>query len=70
MDNQTGLAIIRALQSDPLTERIPLLVMSASPLTREERDTLHSHPAQPVRLIMTPEFDPLEFIAEVKNALS
>ncbi|MFC5928867.1 response regulator [Cryobacterium melibiosiphilum] len=70
MDNQTGFAVVRALQGDPVTERIPLLVMSAAPLTRDERDALQDHPAQPVRLIMTPDFDPVEFITEVKNAIS
>lgn len=70
MDNQTGFAVVRALQGDPVTERIPLLVMSAAPLTREERAALQDHPLQPVRLIVAPDFDPGEFIAEVKNALS
>jgi len=70
MDNQTGFAVVRALQKDPVTACIPLLVMSGATLTREERDALQAHPEQPVHLIMTPEFNAVAFIAEIKNALS
>jgi len=70
MDNQSGFAVVRDLQTDPVTACIPVLVMSGTTLTREERDTLQSHPEQPIHVVMAPECDAVAFITEVKNALS
>jgi PAS domain S-box-containing protein len=69
MEGFSGYQVILALQSDPSTEHIPVLVVTGKQLTKQELTAVDSDPSQPVRVLGTDDFNRTAFIAEVKRAL-
>nr|WP_255454165.1 response regulator [Cryobacterium sp. Hh7] len=70
MEGFSGYQVVLALQSDPTTEHIPVLVVTGKQLTKQELAAVDSDPTQPVRVLGTENFNRTAFIAEVKRALS
>jgi CheY-like chemotaxis protein len=67
MPEVSGFDVVEALNEQPATARIPILVVTAKEITGEDRATLHGH----VTTIMEKtRFDPDRFMAEVRRALS
>jgi CheY-like chemotaxis protein len=67
MPEVSGFDVVEALNEQPATARIPILVVTAKEITGEDRATLHGH----VTTIMEKTgFDPDRFMAEVRRALS
>ncbi len=69
MSDLQGFKIVRALQTDTATQRIPLLVMSSLGITEEEQGWINFDPARPVLTMNTPNFNREAFLAEIKRAL-
>ncbi|TFD62972.1 response regulator [Cryobacterium ruanii] len=69
MEGFSGYQVVLALQSDKTTEHIPVLIVTAKPLTTQESAVIDSDPSQPVRVLGTENFDRTSFMAEVKRAL-
>ena len=70
MEGFSGYQVVLALQSDPTTEHIPVLVVTGKQLTRQERAAVDSDPTQPVRVLGSKNFNRGAFIAEVNRALN
>ena len=70
MEGFSGYQVVLALQSDPETEHIPVLVVTGKQLTKQEIAAVDSDPKQPVRVLGTENFNRTAFIAEVKRALN
>ncbi|TFD60088.1 response regulator [Cryobacterium sp. Hh38] len=70
MEGFSGYQVVLALQSDPNTEHIPVLVVTGKRLTKQELAAVDSDPTQPVRVLGTENFNRTAFIAEVKRALN
>ncbi|WP_198415842.1 response regulator [Cryobacterium glaciale] len=70
MEGFSGYQVVLALQSDPTTEHIPVLVVTGKQLTKQELAAVDSDPTQPVRVLGTKNFNRTAFIAEVKRALN
>ncbi len=67
MPEVDGFAVVKALQEQPDTARIPILVVTAKQITAEDRDRLNSH----VTTIMAKDgFDSDRFATEVRRAMS
>ncbi|MDJ0336902.1 response regulator [Cryobacterium sp. PH31-O1] len=69
MEDLRGFKIVRALQHNVATQRIPVLVMSSLKITDEEQDTIDFDPAQPVVAMNKPDFNREALLAEIKRAL-
>ncbi|TFC26614.1 response regulator [Cryobacterium sp. TMT1-3] len=70
MEGFSGYQVVLALQSDPETEHIPVLVVTGKQLTRQELAAVDSDPTQPVRVLGTKNFNRRAFIDEVNRALN
>jgi CheY-like chemotaxis protein len=67
MPEVTGFDVVEALQENPDTARIPILVITAKQITAEDRAKLAGH----VTAIMEKtEFDSDRFTAEIRRAMS
>ncbi|WP_081882250.1 PAS domain S-box protein [Cryobacterium sp. MLB-32] len=70
MPDLGGRDVIRTLRQDPVTASIPIVVITAHPLTQEERVELSGEGDRAIRVIDKAGFDRLSFVAEVKRAVS
>jgi PAS domain S-box-containing protein len=67
MPKVSGFDVVEALNEQPDTARIPIVVVTAKHITAEDRATLHGHVAT---IMDKAEFDAARFMAEVRRALS
>jgi CheY-like chemotaxis protein len=66
MPDVNGFDVVAALREDPCTARIPVLVVTAKPITADDRDKLNDC----VSTIMEKaEFDAVRFATEVRRAI-
>lgn len=64
-----GFDVVQALQDDPITAGIPILVVTARDVTDLDREVLNADPSQAVRVIMKAGLNRADFMAEVRRAL-
>jgi PAS domain S-box-containing protein len=69
MPDVTGFDVVRALQSDPGTAGIPILVVTAKQVTALDRQALNADPVHAIRIIEKAGFNRTDFLAEVRRAL-
>ncbi len=69
MPEVNGFDVVEALQHDPDTARIPILVVTAKQITPADRATLNRNADHVIRIVEKSRFDKLRFIAEVRRAL-
>jgi CheY-like chemotaxis protein len=69
MPNVTGFEVVQALQDDPSTAGIPILVVTAREITSLDRQVLNADPTQAVRIIEKAGLNRTGFMAEVRRAL-
>ena len=66
MPDVSGFDVVEALSADPHTAAIPILILTAKLVTREDRDQLNSH----VRAIMEKgDYNSERFAAEIRRAV-
>ena len=67
MPDVNGFDVVEALQKQPDTARIPVLVVTAKQITAKDRDKLSGY----VMTVMEKAaFDPVHFTAEVRRAMT
>jgi len=64
-----GFDVVQALQDDPITAGIPILVVTARDVTSLDRQVLNADPGQAVRVIKKAGLNRTDFLAEVRRAL-
>jgi len=69
MPRVTGFDVVQALQDDPRTAGIPILVVTAREITQLDRQVLNADPGQAVRMIEKAGLNSTDFLAEVRRAL-
>ena len=69
MPHVTGFDVVQALQDDPSTAGIPILVVTAREITSLDRQVLNADPRQAVRIIEKAGLNSTDFMAEVRRAL-
>ena len=69
MPHVTGFDVVQALQDDPSTAGIPILVVTAREITSLDRQVLNADPSQAVRIIEKAGLNSTDFMAEVRRAL-
>jgi len=69
MPHVTGFEVVQALQDDPSTAGIPILVVTAREVTSLDRQVLNADPTQAVRIIEKAGLNRAGFMAEVRHAL-
>jgi PAS domain S-box-containing protein len=69
MPETSGLDVIEALQRDPLTATIPVLVVTAKQISEEDRGTLNKTPGKVIHIVEKTGFNSGRFIAEVRRTL-
>jgi len=69
MPHLTGFDVVQALQDDPSTAGIPILVVTARQITSLDRQVLNADPSQAVRIIEKAGLNRSDFMAEVRRAL-
>jgi CheY-like chemotaxis protein len=69
MPHVTGFDVVQALQDDPGTAGIPILVVTAREITSLDRQVLNADPTQVVRIIEKAGLNRTDFMAEVRRAL-
>jgi len=69
MPHVTGFDVVQALQDDPSTAGIPILVVTAREITSLDRQVLNADPSQAVRIIEKVGLNSTDFMAEVRRAL-
>jgi len=69
MPHVTGFDVVQALQDDPRTAGIPILVVTAREITSLDRQVLNADPSQAVRIIEKVGLNRTDFMAEVRRAL-
>ena len=69
MPHVTGFDVVQALQDDPSTAGIPILVVTARAITSLDRAVLNADPRQAVRIIEKAGLNSADFMAEVRRAL-
>ena len=69
MPHVTGFDVVQALQDDPSTAGIPILVVTAREITSLDRQVLNADPSQAVRIIEKAGLNSTDFRAEVRRAL-
>ena len=67
MPEVNGFDVVDALQENPVTARIPILVVTAKQITAEDRVKLSRYATM---ILAKTEFDPDRFAAEVRRAMS
>jgi PAS domain S-box-containing protein len=70
MPDVTGFDVVEALQHDPMTAAIPVLVVTAKQITARDRSTLHAGTDQQVSIIEKAGFDRTAFLGDVRRALA
>jgi PAS domain S-box-containing protein len=69
MPEVSGFDVVRALQRDPETTHIPILVVTAKQVTVQDREALHADGDRVVHIIDKAGFNRQGFLAEVRRAL-
>jgi CheY-like chemotaxis protein len=69
MPHVTGFDVVQALQDDPNTAGIPILVVTAREITSLDRQVLNADPSQVVRIIKKAGLNRTDFMAEVRRVL-
>ncbi|MDB5800710.1 MAG: hybrid sensor histidine kinase/response regulator, partial [Rhodocyclales bacterium] len=69
MPEVNGFDVVQALQANPDTERIPVLVVTAKQITAQDRAALHGNPEQLIQVVEKAGFNHVRFMAEVRRAL-
>jgi len=69
MPDVNGFEVVAALQRDPTTACIPILVVTAKRITPLDRETLNSNPGNVIHIVGKAGFNRGAFIAEVRRAL-
>jgi len=69
MPHVTGFDVVQALQDDPSTAGIPILVVTAREITSLDHQVLNADPSQAVRIIEKAGLNRTDFMAEVRRAL-
>ncbi|CAN5354459.1 hypothetical protein BH11PSE14_BH11PSE14_09280 [soil metagenome] len=69
MPEVNGMDVVEALKSDPDTDRIPILVVTAKQVTAKDREALNANPHKEIRIIEKAGFNRSAFIAEIRRAL-
>jgi len=64
-----GFAVVKALQDDPATAHIPILIVTARQVSALERATLDSNAGKVLPIIAKAGFNSVAFITEVRRAL-
>ena len=70
MPETNGIDVVDALYRNPDTADIPIVVVTASPISTEHRAALDSYPGKALRVIEKREFGHDRFVDEVRRALS
>ena len=69
MPEMSGFDVVQALQANPDTTRIPILVVTAKHITPEDRAALNINQRNAIQIVEKAGFNRNSFIAEVKRAL-
>ncbi|MBC7493278.1 MAG: response regulator, partial [Novosphingobium sp.] len=69
MPETSGIDVVEALYRNPDTADIPIVVVTASPISVEHRAALDSYPGKALRVIEKHEFGHDRFVDEVRRAL-
>jgi PAS domain S-box-containing protein len=69
MPEVSGFEVVEALQRDPETARIPILVVTAKQITGEDRAQLNANPENPIAILEKSSFNRARFLTEVRRAL-
>jgi PAS domain S-box-containing protein len=69
MPDMSGFEVADALELDPSTEHIPILIVTSKLITEQDRAALNSKPERQIQIIEKAGFDLLGFLAKVKRAL-
>ena len=69
MPETNGIDVVDALYRNPDTAHIPIVVVTASPISTEDRAALDGYPGKAVRVIEKLEFGHDRFVDEVRRAL-
>jgi len=69
MPEVNGFDVVEALQGDPATARIPVLVVTAKQITPRDREALRGDHGQEIRIVQKAGFNRTAFITEVRRAL-
>jgi DNA-binding response OmpR family regulator len=69
MPDVSGFDVVEALQQDPATSAIPILVVTAKQITAGDRTTLHGGTDQQISIVQKAGFDRQAFLADVRRAL-
>jgi PAS domain S-box-containing protein len=69
MPEVSGFDVVEALQRNTDTARIPILVVTAKPITAVDRAALNSNPGKVINIVEKAGFNSVRFIAEVRRAL-
>jgi CheY-like chemotaxis protein len=69
MPQVSGYDVVSALQRDPNTAHIPILVITAKQITAEDRQVLRAEGDRVVHIIDKAGFNRHGFLAEVRRAL-
>jgi response regulator RpfG family c-di-GMP phosphodiesterase len=64
-----GFEVADALQRNPDTARIPILVVTAKPITPDDRAQLNSTPGKIIHIVEKAGFNRAHFVSEVRRAL-
>jgi PAS domain S-box-containing protein len=70
MPDVTGFDVVRTLQNNPDTERIPILVLTAKQITAQDRALLNSHAKNPIHIVEKAGFSHARFVVEVQRLLA
>ena len=69
MPEVTGFDVVEALRGDPITARIPILVVTAKQIGPEDREVLGHDPDRVIGIVDKAGFNRAGFLAEVRRAL-
>ncbi|PWF46012.1 PAS domain-containing hybrid sensor histidine kinase/response regulator [Massilia glaciei] len=69
MPDIDGFAVVAALQGEPATARIPVLVVTAKRVSDQDRAALNSYPETVIHIIEKAGFNRSGFLAEVRRAI-
>ncbi len=70
MPDVSGFDVVRALQKDPATARIPILVVTAKHITADDRAALSTDAGEAIPIVEKAGFNRVAFVTEVRRALS
>jgi CheY-like chemotaxis protein len=69
MPEVSGFEVVEALQRNPETVAIPILVVTAKQITGEDRAQLNANPEKVINILEKSSFNRARFVAEVRRAL-